>query len=465
MRLRLALPRLRLTGLRAAALQHGRQLRADSLLLTSPTLTMWPPAQPPPPLWQLLAPVLAGVQLQAATVRNATLRVADLEHAPMAQTVTINARHLRVDSAASADRRRILYAQSWTAHTGQLSATFDAPFYRAAVQHLRLNTATKSLSLTGIRLTPVFSPAQMNRRKGHQASAIGIRLPELTAKGFDFPLLAHTNQVQARLLTVYRPWVLIASDGRGSINPTRSVITPEAVRRVPLRFAVQRLDIAGGNLYTRYRSPRSPIVGTLSINRFQGSLFNLSNDPARQTTATPLTGHATAWLQNRSRLDVRVAIPVLDPRGRHRLWGSFGPAPFAILNPMTAPTRFLRFDHGDLHRLHFVMQADQQGIWGSMQAEYTGLKLSLLGYKNGELKQPLLKKVISKAANALVIRDDNPRHGRLMPGQIASQRERRFAVFVLWRQGLISGLLNSVGVPQKLAQKLSEGKDQGPLPK
>ena len=66
----------------------------------------------------------------------------------------------------------------------------------------------------------------------------------------------------------------------------------------------------------------------------------------------------------------------------------------------------------------------------------------------------------------LVIRDQNPRkRGTLVTGEMTSTREPRFSVFTLWRQGMVSGLFHSVGVPQKLAQNLSENKDEAPLPK
>ena len=119
-----------------------------------------------------------------------------------------------------------------------------------------------------------------------------------------------------------------------------------------------------------------------------------------------------------------------------------------------------------MQRIRFDLQADRQGVTGTMRAEYAHLQLQLLGYKDEEIKRPLLKRIISKAANVLVIRDENPRkRGELMSGEMTSTREPRFSVFTLWRQGIVSGLFNNVGVPQKLAQKLSESKDEGPLPK
>ena len=119
-----------------------------------------------------------------------------------------------------------------------------------------------------------------------------------------------------------------------------------------------------------------------------------------------------------------------------------------------------------MQRIRFDLRADRQRTTGTMWAEYSGLQLELLGYQEEEIKKPLLKRVISKAANVVVIRDQNPRkRGELVTGEMTSTREPRFSVFSLWRQGIVSGLFHSIGVPQKLAQKLSESKDEAPLPK
>jgi hypothetical protein len=132
---------------------------------------------------------------------------------------------------------------------------------------------------------------------------------------------------------------------------------------------------------------------------------------------------------------------------------------------MTVPTRLVQFKKGDVQRIRFDLQANRQGSSGTMRAEYSGLQLQLLGYKDEEVKKPLLKRVLSKAANVIVIRDQNPRkRGKLVTGHMISTREPRFSVFTLWRQGVVSGLFDNVGVPQALAQKLSESKDEAPLP-
>ena len=465
-RINLTMPRTLLTGLRAAKWQHRQHLQADSLRIENAALDFTPPAKRPPDLWKIMAPLARRSDLAYLNVHDGRFKVNGLTHQPSVRLVNATGTGIRVDSLARHQPRRVAYATAWQARLDGLAALFDAPNYRATGAHLHLNTAASTLRLEGLALTPHFTPAQMNRQKGYQIPQFAIRIPELAVTGLDYPLLVRHGDVHAARATVRRPVVRIASDGRGPINPHRSIISPEEMRKAHIRLDVRRLDFENGNLYTRYRGLKSPVVGTLSINRFSGTLRNVSNEPRHQTLATPLTGTATAYLQNRCRLQAHIAIPLLDPLGRHRVWGEFGAGSFDMLNSMTVPTRLVEFKKGQVQHIDFALRADKQRATGTMTTRYTGLQLELLSYKKGEIKQSLGKKILSKAANVLVIRDENPRKGgRVVSGKMTSKREPRFSVFVLWRQGLVAGLLNNVGLPQPLAQKLSQGQDVAPLPR
>ncbi|MBO2008076.1 hypothetical protein [Hymenobacter negativus] len=465
-RVNLTLPRLALTGFDAAQLQHQQHFQAKQLELDGAKLLFIPPTQPPPPLWQLLSKVAYRSDLTQLRVRNAEVRIGRWRHSPHICALDLTGREIRIDQAASDESSRIAYARSWQGQSGRLSSPFDPPFYFASTERVKIDTDARLLRFEDMRLKPSYSPVGMNLHKGYQAPAVTLKVASLTLAGLDYPNLVRHGDFRLTRATAQSPRVLIASDGRGPINPNLSKISPEEMRKLPITVDVRRLDLVNGNLYTTYRSPRTPIVGTMSINRFNGSFFNLSNDRRHMTPATPLTGRATTYLQNKCRIDAQISAYVLDPKGRHRVWGSFGPGQFALVNPMTVPTRLVKFKSGDVQRIRFSLQADRQRVTGTMRTEYTGLQMELLGYQDEEMKKTLLKRVISKAANVIVIRDQNPRkRGKLVSGEMSSTREPRFSVFTLWRQGVVSGLFNNVGVPQKLAQKLSESADEAPLPK
>jgi hypothetical protein len=462
----LLLPQLHVRGLEAATWQHRHRFRADSLVVRQPRLSFRPPAQAPPPLWQLLAPLARRADIGHLVIHDAFMAITGLRHQPAARHIYAVGQAIRVDSlGGQANQGRILYARNWTARSGRLTAVFDAPAYPASIERAALDTKAGTLRLRGLALRPVFSPVQMNRRSGYQTTQLRIYMDELRAQGFDFGLLSDHSHVRIARLTAESPWVGLGSDGRGPLGHSPSVMTPEAMRKLRLHLEIGQFDVRNGTIATRYRGPETPRVGTLTINRLQATLRNVSNNPRTQTVAHPLTGSATAYIQGRSYLQAHLTAPLLDPQGRHHLWGSFGAAPLSILNPIMEPTKLIAFERGDIQRITFDMQASRRGVAGTMHASYTDLKIALYKYKEGELKKPLFTRLLNGLLNGVVIRDNNPRpSGRFVTGEIRTRRDPRNSVFSAWRQGIISGGLHSVGVPQKLAQKLSQSHTTTPMP-
>ncbi len=455
LRLSLALPRLVLTGLDAAALSR-RRFRADSLGLHRPRLALTLPATAPPPFHALLAPYLRECRLAALASSGGQLLVAGISEAPTVRAVAVAATDLRILPYPGGPAGRIYYAQAWQLRTGLATATLQAPYYHAQWSSLHADTRRGHLAVRQVLVLPTLSVVGLSRAKGHQAAHVTVRVPTLSFAGLDFKAAANRYELRAAALTITKARVSTRSDGRFAQNPSISHVTPEELARVPFRVAIDRLRIGQGTITAQYRAPRNAQPGLIQITDFGGTLRNVSNDPARMSAAHPLMGTASGLLQGRCRARVQLRANVLDPAGRHTVSGTFYKAPLSILNPMTVPTRGIRFRSGLIERIDFRMQLDQQAARGTMRARYTNLKLQRLNRQN---KPGLLHRLETTAINGLVIRDDNPRKPgqKLKTGNMHSARERRYSVLTLWRQGLVSGLLNSAGVPAPLAKKLSEG--------
>ncbi|RZK54746.1 MAG: hypothetical protein EOO59_11170, partial [Hymenobacter sp.] len=459
------MPRVRVAGLRAATWQHQHRLRADSAHLSEPRLTFRPPAQAPPPLWKLLQPLFRRADVGQLTIANGYLAVAGVQEAPAVRHVFGTARRLRIDSLSEQPTsRRILYALGWAGHTGRLTGTFLAPLYPASIERAYLDTDAQTLRLTTLALRPTLRPAQLNLRKGYQTTQLTIRMDEVRAQGFDFKQLSANSHLRVARVIVENPYLLARSDGRGPLNRSPSYLTPDAMRRLRAHIDVHRLDLRNGTIVARARAERTPLVGSFSINRLNASLYNVTNDPRRMSLAQPLTGSATGYLQNTCWAEVRLSTSLLDPHGRQHLRGSFGPAPFSILNPVMTPTRLIRFKSGQAQRVDFDEYIDRQRISGTVRAHYTGLKLDFLGYKDGEVKKTFFGRLKSGLVN-VVVRDQNPRPGgRFVVGEIDTPRELEFSTFTAWRQGLLAGFIHSMGVPKKLATNYSQASPGTKLP-
>jgi hypothetical protein len=403
-----------------------------------------------------LAPYLSRFQLAHVVVAHGEMHVTGIEQEPVLHDIALSGHQLRVDAVGAHDPARILYAQAWEARTGRGALRLDGPYYRMAYQSLRLATRPGLLELTTIALSPTMSPAALNRSKHHQAPHLTVGLPYLRVLGFDYAALAQDGALVARQTEIRRPRIKVAGDGRFPLNPNHSTVTPDAIGRLPFRVDVRRLLITDCHMFFTYLAPSSGRVGTMSFNRVQGTLTNFTNDPRRMNAAHPAVVRASGWLQNQCRIKASFWLSLLDPRGTHRMEGTFGPATITMLNPMTQPCRLVGFKRGYLQDATIRMQASRTLISGVMQARYRDLQLTFLAKKGGEDHKNVFSNVKSKLVNAVVIRDHNPRRGELKPGIVHSRRDLRLSVFSLWRQGVVCGMLNSIGVPEKMAQTFSE---------
>lgn len=457
--------RVRVHGLQAATWQHRHHLRADSARLSTPRLTFRPPAQAPPPLWKLLEAVFRRADVGRLALDDGYLAVAGVRERPAVQHIFGTAQGLRVDSLSEQPQaRRVLYARQWVGYAGPITGTLLPPLYPVSIGHAFLNTESQALRLTTLAMRPTLTPAQLNRRSGYQATQLTIRMAELRAQGFDFKQLSANSHLRIARLTAERPFLQASSDGRGPINRRPSYLSPERVRQLRAHFDVRELNFNNGTIVALSRSAETPLVGKFTLNRLNIKFRNVTNDPRRMSLARPLTATATGYLQNICRAEATLTTSLLDPLGRQHLRGSFGPAPFSILNPLMRPTRLVSFRSGQVQRIDFDEYLDRQHIRGEVRARYTDLKLRMLDYKSGEVKRTLLTRLKTGVVN-LVVRNQNPRPGgRFVTGDIDAPRELEFSVFSAWRQGLIVGFLNNVGVPQKMATNYGQSGGGTALP-
>ncbi|MCB2377476.1 hypothetical protein LGH70_07780 [Hymenobacter sp. BT635] len=457
-RVRLLLPRLQVGGLSATDLR-ARRLLPDSVVLTRPWLALALPSQPPPALHTVLAPYFTRASLGQLRVRGGTLHLPATTPRPRIQDIRLQAEAVLLTAAGAQDPTRIWYAKAWELRTGRVQTAVSAPVYWLGIRSTELLTRTGKMQARGITIRPTMTPAALARYKGHQTPHITVQATQFDVAGFDYAAFARQSSLLAQTLQLQGLRVLIAGDGRFALNPKTSLVTQESLAKLPVRLNVRRMQLRNAYVATSYVGPTTGQTGNILFSRINVTLQNVTNDPRLMTAATPLVARASGWLQNSWYASANFRIPVLDPAGRHSGEGTFGPASITLLNTMTEPTRLVRFESGNVHRATVRFRGSRQQITGTMRAEYSDLKLTLLSKNGGPDQKTLLSKVSSKLLNGIVIRDENPRGlgpDRLKVGVMDSRRDVRVSVFSLWRQGLVSGLLHSIGAPQKMAQSISE---------
>jgi hypothetical protein len=444
----------RLTGLQASGLLQKR-FRADSLRIAGLRFDLTAPDKPPPPFHKMLASVFRRLDLHDLRLLDGYVQLRGIAHAPIIRDLQLHAEYFRVDSLAYQDPRRVVYALRWDGSTGAAQVPLDPPFYRVGYERVAFDTRPGTLQVTNAVVEPVLSIAETARRKGHEITQLTVHVPKVRVSGADFSAFTRHDDLIIREIAIQAPRILINSDSRYRIGPRESIVTPEAVRKIPFRLDLRRIVITNGRMDFRFIGTTSPHYGSGNVRNLTGTLTNATNDPARMSARTPLVAHATGIFQGKCKVEAHAQLNLLDPQGRHTLTGTFSPAPFQMLNPITEPSSLMTFKNGQAQGIEVELRGNRTHVSGTMRARYAGMHVRFL---TPDLDQNLLTKIKSKAANKLVLHDNNPDKPNepLRVGRIESKRERRFSVFALWKQGLVCGVLTSFGVGEKMAQRTSE---------
>ncbi|QIL77339.1 hypothetical protein [Hymenobacter sp. HDW8] len=450
-RLTLSLPQVRLTGLQALPLTR-QLLQADSLLLTSPEATFLAGSPTPKtkvrPLHQQLPPWLKRCMLRYVGLSGGQFRLPKMAGSPTVRGVSVQAVDMRIDSLGAHDPTRIFYAVAWKVRTGPATALVDAPFYRARCEKFQLDSRTGLAQADGLTLTPTMGPAEFARRKRLSATRLTARLTQLRLVGLNCATWARNGELVAKALELHNPRLQITGNENYPQPTDLSVVSPEQLRRLPFRLHLGTAKIINLSFQSSEIAKGSTIPVNFSITRLHASISPFTNSPTYRS-ASPSIGRVSGWLEDKCFMQGVFKFNFADPQGRHSLVGSFGPTPFAILNPVSEPSARIRFERGQVEHIQCNFQFDRRGARGTVWTRYSDLKVSFIKRSRGPDKKNMFTRAESFLTNRLIVRGNNPRRPgqALEPGKVGIGRDLTHSVFWVWRMAMVEGLLSSVGVP------------------
>ncbi|MER2999476.1 hypothetical protein [Pontibacter populi] len=168
--------------------------------------------------------------------------------------------------------------------------------------------------------------------------------------------------------------------------------------------------------------------------------------PASISVEKPAVIKANAKFMGRAAVKAAVKMPLLDKNGYHTLVAETGSAQPELLKPILKSTNLMSVKSGSLQSASVSVTLKRSNASGTMRVLYQNFKIELLSESEGN-EQSLGKKIISKAANKLAIKSDNPEDGeKPRTGKIYVTRKKIHSFFTYWKDCLASVFLSSIGL-------------------
>jgi len=443
-----------LSGVNFIGILQGKPLNVSGLKVEKPVLLVTEmradTTQQHEPLHKSLQGIAKNLHINRIQLANGSVRVKPSKEAKTDRLYlkgfTINVKDLRLDRASFYDEERAYYAKSMDVEIGEFGYTLPDGTYKFEVGALKANTADSTLNIGNFSVLPLLKYSAMARREGKAVSRIKLTVPEINASGVNYKAHSQKNKLAARLVVIKKPELSAYMDKKNYVQRGYKPLPHDFIEKLEAGLDIRQLEVK--QMFVRYEElvPKATKTGVITVQNINASIKNISNGKERMSVKSPATAFVRASINGKIPLTTTITLNLLDKNGKHRLEGTFGPGNPATINSILEPTAFISIKEGDLQKSDFRMELNGTEATGNLNLRYSNFKVDVLS--NGkEKKQTFRKKILSKIANKVVIKSDNPKEGEeLRPGPIHVIRSKKRSVINYWKDCIVSGFRSAAGV-------------------
>lgn len=325
--------------------------------------------------------------------------------------------------------------------------TFPDELYRLQVGPSRVSRPDSALTVESLRLTPTVPDSVFVRQHRYRTNRVRTAARRLTVDGFRMGQFLETGGFLADRMRIDSLHLDVYRDNHQPPQPKDPppAMPHEMARSVERLFRVDTLRIQNSEIRYAKRAEDARLDGAISFENLWASLYNLTNDPQRMTSATPAEAAIRADVNGAGRLQATLRVPLLARRLSLSFEGRLGPLDATALNETFVYLGGVHIETGQVDSLWFEAEVEQGTATGSLQSTYRNLEVETLDKATGA--RGLKQRAKTVVVDGLALRSSNhPSDDPFHVGQIQHSHEEENTFFKFLWLSLRSGIYSMVGI-------------------
>jgi hypothetical protein len=259
------------------------------------------------------------------------------------------------------------------------------------------------IEIDSFQLIPRYPKYEFGFQAGRRMASIDILIEKIKIQRFDLKALTRDSMISIESIVCERGFVYVFSDKRVAIDMDRYGPLPhEALLNSSNRIAID--SIIAKDVDVRYASvnPHTMEEGYLDFKRSYVSLYNITNVAERIEQNRMMTVDLHSRFTNEGELDAHFDFD-LTRKDYQFVWhGTLGRMKLGNIDSFVLPIVNMHITDGYCHGLKFHIVSDYDTSRGTLQFQYTNLKVMAMDAKR---KKNL--KFVSGLANIFVVYSNN----------------------------------------------------------
>lgn len=246
---------------------------------------------------------------------------------------------------------------------------------RLSFARLAGSFADSTLRMDSLRLEPQDGDSGFRAGRRYRSTRLRLAVHQLAVQGLDWNGFLRGTHVGVRRIELTGLDLDLLLDKRLPQDPVQTPRPSPQQRVAQLREPLRIDSILLRDARVQYaeHAPVADRPGRIRFEHINGSISNLTNDPALQGDSTPLRLDARAKLMGAGALHVVIEVPLLSRQYDARYRVRLGPMDATLLNELTVPLTGTELKEGELTSLELRARVHDGTYDGTFVPQFRGL--------------------------------------------------------------------------------------------
>ena len=332
-------------------------------------------------------------------------------------------------------------------HIGLRNYAYDMPdsIYHFEAEEVGFSTGRRLIYVDNLDFKPRIAKHTIAEIFGHEIDWMHFQVDRLELENFNFDEFLARDALTADQLNIDRLDAYVYRDKRPPEPFGRRPTMPQQyLRNMNTYVKLDTVNLYNSKLTYEELASDGKEPGQIFFENLNAYAFNITNDSVLLNNGAAVQLFANGFLMGEGRLEAAFLFPIANKNNSFTFQGSLEPMDLRAINPMLVNVAALKVNSGNLRKLTFDVQADEEYADGIMRFYYKDLSVALLKKDAKPKKEGKIKGLLTMFANVLV-KSQNPRFLFLKRGKIYAERDKSKSIFNYWAKTLLSGVKHSVG--------------------
>ena len=323
-----------------------------------------------------------------------------------------------------------------------LSVSADS-MYTFKASNIIYSDTSNTLSVKSLYIQPNYTNYDFTARHKYETDRIEAKFSNIFLYNFPAEAYVKSNNLACSYIEIGRMDINVFRDKRKEFKHVKKPSIQEMLFNYPGVIRIDSMSLLNGNVTYSEHAEKANEPGTITFNKLNAKIYNITNDSVSITENATLELIANALIMGKGRINMDYKAKLFDKDNTFSVTGRLSGLEAKELNPMLEKNAFIYATSGKIDEMSFNFIANNTKANGRMTVLYHGLNLAVKNKRTDDTTA-IKEQLISFIAN-IKVQDSNPTPGeKVRVGIIDYERDPEKFIFNYWVKSIISGIKSSL---------------------